>query len=778
MAELSDAEKKARIAALLKKKNQQIHPLSFSQKRLWFIDQFDPNNAVYNIVAAVKLRGDLNAGYLEQSIQQVIERHQVLRSVFQTLDGKAVVNIKSFDPVKLSNASIDSEHLIPWLQKQSNTPFDLTQGPLYRFELIKLADQQSVLFINCHHIIADGWSIHLLQHEIIQSYENLVNGKSIKVSPLKLQYYDYVRWQNKTIDETLIKNELAYWKSKTTHDQTLLLPTDYPRSAQQTFNGHYVSQSLPKKQVKQLNQFLKVEKTTLFNVLISCFQIMLSKWSGQSQFNIGTPTAGRSRQETENLLGYFINSLIIPVDLKQTVSFKAHLDNVQKNLVDSYAHANIPFDYLVDELQPERSLSHSPLFQVMFAMQNQQEYAESMSNIQLEPIEIHNGGAKFDLTVTAVSSNDGLTFSFEYNTDLFNQATIERFIEQMMTFVGNAINHPEQKINRIEFLPEKQIKLLLKDWGTKQSSSKIPSLIESIEKQAKKQAKLPALQTEVTLSYQQLNSQANQLAHYLIQRGVKKECSVVIMLERSADLIISILAILKTGACYVPVDIDNPDARIQLMIEDCQPTLILLKSTSQHHINQTQFDVLEIDRITDTVSKSPKTNPEIEILPSDPAYIIYTSGSTGKPKGVVCLHQSIANLLVDFQLRKKINTGSQASWWTNFSFDVSVYEIFSALTAGACLHIIPETVRGHAHDLFDWTEDHQINSAYFPPFFLADFLLWLNEKPKKCCLQRLLVGVEPISESLLIEIQNQVEGLQIINGYGPTEATICSTLYN
>ncbi|MBT4835931.1 MAG: amino acid adenylation domain-containing protein, partial [Methylococcales bacterium] len=223
---------------------------------------------------------------------------------------------------------------------------------------------------------------------------------------------------------------------------------------------------------------------------------------------------------------------------------------------------------------------------------------------------------------------------------------------------------------------------------------------------------------------------------------------------------------------------DNPDARIQLMIEDCQPTLILLKSTSQHHINQTQFDVLEIDRITDTVSKSPKTNPEIEILPSDPAYIIYTSGSTGKPKGVVCLHQSIANLLVDFQLRKKINTGSQASWWTNFSFDVSVYEIFSALTAGACLHIIPETVRGHAHDLFDWTEDHQINSAYFPPFFLADFLLWLNEKPKKCCLQRLLVGVEPISESLLIEIQNQVEGLQIINGYGPTEATICSTLYN
>ncbi|MBT7409228.1 MAG: amino acid adenylation domain-containing protein, partial [Methylococcales bacterium] len=769
--------------------------LSYAQERLWFIDQFSPQDSTYNMVAAVHLQGKLRVELLERAINKIIERHESLRTNFSTIDDEPVQEINPYQTLRIEISFLNTikkenrwQAMLKKVNEEIQHGFDLENDSLFRLKLFCLNRKSHVLIINMHHIISDGWSINVFVKELALCYTAYINEQEPVLEELSVQYIDYADWEKEWLSGERLQQQLNYWKQQLAGIEVLELHTDLPRPPVQTTHGSQLHFQLDHFLTAELKQLAIDKGVTLYMVLLAIFQVLLYRYTAQKDFTIGTPIANRSRIEFENLIGFFVNTLVIRTDLDDQLSFNDLLKQVKATTVDAFAHQSVPFAKLVETLHPDRNMSYSPLCQVMFALQTSATKLPELPDLHLEKIQLDYGTAKFDLTLEFEEDGQQLKGLFEYNTDLFEIQSIERMVNHFTNLVRNILASPATLISKLVLFSKEEKQQLLTDCqAKKQVYDSHLTLNKGFETQAKQYPNIIAvINDDESLSYQQLNQRANQLSFHLNYLGITPGDCVAMCLQPGLYSSVAILAILKTGAIYVPLDNNYPIERLKYMLEDSQAKVVItesklfnkLKPKGLFETEQVTHAVFLLDEDWDQCFDYSQTDPVSNHVSSDTAYIIYTSGSTGKPKGVCGHHRGVLNLLDDFNQRKPLFANAKCSLWTSLSFDVSLYEIFSAWLSAGTLIITPDKVRLDSQQLFTWLGHQHIDSAYLPPFVLSDMADNIEQAPSYISLKRLLVGVEPIAEKLLLRIQNNVTELQIINGYGPTEATICSTLYN
>ncbi len=766
-------------------------PLSFAQQRLWFLDQLEPNSAVYNIPTAVRLTGSLNIPALEESLYEIVRRHESLRTTFAMANGQpmqvivpdAKLSLPIEDLSDLPQAERETEAL-RLATREARRPFDLTRGPLLRVRLLRLDEREHIVLLTMHHIVSDGWSMGVFIGEIAALYPAFCMGAPSLLPELRVQYADYAVWQQQWLQGQVLEEQLAYWKQQLAGSPPKLeLPTDRPRPAVQTAHGAEHVFNLPRRLYEALQTLSQQEHVTLFMLLMAAFQTLLYRYTGQEDICVGTPIANRNRAEIEGLIGFFVNTLVLRTDLSGNPSFRDLLKRVREVAIGAYAHQDLPFEMLVDALHPDRDTSYSPLFQVMFALQTVATKIYHLPELILSSVEAHSGTAKFDLTLAMAEDADGLSGTLEYNTDLWDAATIERMVGHFQTLLEGIAADPNRQISTLPLLAEAERRRLLVEWNnTAVDYPRDVCIHQLFEAQVERVPDaVAAVFEQASLTYRELNRRANQLAHYLRSLGVGPDVPVAVCVERSLKVVVGLLGILKAGGAYVPLDAAYPPERLAFILADTQAPVLLTQAhlASAKFVSQpSTFKVVCLDTDWPVIAQESEAIPVNLAASDDLAYVIYTSGSTGNPKGVCCQHAGVINNLSDFQHREPISVGDGCSWWTSLNFDVSVYEIFSPLLVGGTLHIAPERVRAEGQKFVEWLSECKIRSAYIPPFMVADLDAGLQRESATCDLRRLLVGVEPIKEQLLASISAQVPALHILNGYGPTEATICCTLYS
>jgi amino acid adenylation domain-containing protein len=785
-----EVESNSRSNIISRRSSTAPPPLSFAQQRLWFLQQLEPDNPFYNEHFAIQLTGSLDVAALEQSLNGIVQRHEALRTTFEMVEGQAVQVIAPSLTLTLPVVNLyelpETEHnkeVQKLVVEQAQYPFDLLQGPLLRSTLLQLSEQKHILLLTAHHIIGDGWSLGVLIRELLALYQALSTGKPSPLPELPIQYADFAVWQRQQLQGEKLESQLSYWKQKLGGLLPVLqLPTDYSRPAIQSYKGRRYSFTLSKSLTTGLKLLSQQAKATLFMTLLAAFKTLIYRYTEQEDIIIGTAVANRNFSEIENLIGFFVNTLVLRTDVSGNPSFLDLLRRVRKLALDTYNHQDLPFEKLVEEIQPERNLNHNPLFQVWFALNNNPMPPLEIGELTMSILEVESATAQFDLSLDMVERQEELIGILEYNSDLFEADTISRMAEHFQTLLGGIVADPEKRLSDLPILTETQKQQLQTEFC--QNRSQINTfqtnrcIHQLFEEQAKRTPHAVAVVSEQgQLSYQELNQRANQLAHYLQMQGLQSEELVGLFTEKSPSAIVGILGILKAGGAYLPLDLTYPQERLTSMLEDAKVCLLLTEEQLLTKLKNYPVKVVCLDTDWHKIARNSIENPICKISNENLAYVLYTSGSTGKPKGVCCCHRGVTNLLADIENRQPLTNGTHCSLWTNLTFDVSVYEIFSALFAGGALYIVPENIRADATALIQWLNDNKIHSAYLPPFSLNTLVNWLGQKGQTLCLQRLLVGVEPISEQLLISICQSIPGLQLINGYGPTEATICATLY-
>jgi len=766
-------------------------PLSFAQQRLWFLAQLEPDSPFYNIPAAVRLQGQLNVEALEQSFNEIISRHEALRTNFQIRGEQAVavtseekfLTLSIFDISDLSANQKEVEIKQQTLQ-EAQTPFDLNSDLLLRVKLLRLDEQEHIILLTMHHIVSDGWSIGVLVEELATLYQAFCHGQPSPLPAIPIQYGDFAIWQQKYLQEKVLRLQKTYWKQQLGGSLAVLqLPTDYPRPAVQSYKGKKYCFTVSKSLTTALKTLSLQAEATLFMTLLAAFKTLIYRYINQDDIIIGTAIANRNLPQIEKLIGFFVNTLVLRTDVSSNPSFLELLRRVKEVTLDAYNHQDLPFDQLVEEIQPERNLSHNPLFQVWFALDNSPKPSLKIEGLTLTTLEVDTGTAQFELSLDMVEQQEELIGTLEYNSDLFDADTIARLAEHFQTLLAGIVANPDRCLSELPILTETQKYQLQVEFCQNQSQIVKPQTQRCLHHLFEEQVKQTPFTIAVVcgteqLSYQELNQLANQIAHYLLIQGLQPEQLVGLYLEKSPWAIAAILGILKAGGAYLPLDPTYPQERLALMLENAQISLLITQEQLLTKLPSYPLQIVFLDTDWQNIARESTENPICQVSADNLAYVLYTSGSTGQPKGVCCHHRSVTNLLADIESRRSLKVGTRCSLWTNLTFDVSVYEIFSALLRGGMLHIVPEDIRVDAIALMEWLSDRQIQSAFLPPFSLNALGDWVARTPENCCLQRLLVGVEPISEQMLVSISRSIPRLQIINGYGPTEATICTTLYN
>jgi amino acid adenylation domain-containing protein len=729
-------------------------PLSFPQRQLWFLDQLAPGNPFYNNPAAISITGALDVDALRRSLTEVVRRHEALRTVFEILDGEPRQVVLPAGPVPLP--VVRSERPDKSTEDDARASFDLATGPLFRASLLDLAGDEYRLLLNVHHIVADGWSIGILVREIATLYGAYARGEASPLPDLAVQYPDYALWERNRLQDGLLRQQLAYWTSTLAGALDLLaLPTDRPRPAVQHYRGQSHTVEVSAETARDLRKISQAGEATLFMSLMTTLSVLLWRYSGQDDICVGTPFANRNHGEVEGLIGHFINTLVVRNRVDPEQSFETLLQDVRTHVLEAYAHPDVPFDQLVEALNPERHTSHMPLFQVMLAVQNMPRARLELPGLTMQSVPTSTGAAKFDLAVEVFEQAGNLTLTFEYNTDLFDATTVARLAEHYVRLLDQVVAEPARPVGQLQLLSPAERHRQLYEWNaTAQPLTGPVSLVERFESQA--QARLSQLAVvfeDEQLDYGTLDRRANHLAYELIAHGVRPDDVVGLRLHRSAELVVAVLGVLKAGAAYLPLDPALPGERLAGMAQDA-------------------------DLVLDDVPAGERTDaPRVPISAGSLAYVIYTSGSTGRPKGVAVAHGSIANLLDNWLARMGGLPGAAAALWSSFGFDVSVQEMLLPLTSGGVLHVVPENVRTDPGELMAWLRSHRIAQAYLPPAFVK----WIDEAPAErlagLSLRQLLVGVEPLPEDGLHRMREALPGLRILNGYGPTETAVYSTAY-
>ncbi len=758
--------------------------LSYAQQRQWFLWQLDPQNTAYIIPAVLRLRGSLDIAALEHSFSALIARHETLRTTFRQQGEQALQIVHPPRALILSVESLPSgQTLEACVQQEMQRPFDLEQGPLLRVRLLNLNTDEHVLILTQHHIVSDGWSMPIMVDELVRLYEGYSQGREVSLTALDLQYADYALWQRTWMEAGEQARQLDYWKQQLGDQQPILeLLADYPRPVVQSHAGARLAVELEPALIDGLKQVARQQGVTLFMLLLASFQSLLHRHSGQSDIRVGVPIANRNRAETEGLIGFFVNTQVLRAEFDVHTTFNELLQQVKHTALQAQAHQELPFEQLVEALQPQRSLSHSPLFQVMFNHQSQASAnVRALPGLQVEALLPDSYPAQFDLTLNTAEHDGGLSAGLTYATVLFDPRTIERMAGHWLALLQAICANAAQRIAEVPMLDMAERQQILHDWNATAANFPNEDCLHSlIEAQVCATPDAPALifATE-QLSYAQLNARANQLAHRLRESGVGPDVLVGICVERSLELVIGLLAIIKAGGAYVPLDPDYPEDRLAYMMQDSDIGLLLTQTALLARL-PAQVQSLCLDQDGDWLAGYSTANPVNLSHPLNLAYVIYTSGSTGKPKGAGNSHRALVNRLHWMQKAYKIDGSDTVLQKTPFSFDVSVWEFFWPLMTGARLAMALPGDHRDPERLVQTIREHQVTTLHFVPSMLQAFMT--HPHVESCnTLRRVVCSGEALPAELAAQVLKRLPQAGLYNLYGPTEAAIdvthwtCST---
>jgi amino acid adenylation domain-containing protein len=763
-------------------------PLSLAQQRFWFLDQWEPGNPTYHISTALRLTGPLNVAALHQSINTIVARHEVLRTSFTLANGQPVqqsipaltIELPLFDLTALpasERTSAAQQHALD-AARQS---FDLAQGPLIRTRLARLhpegTRQDHLLILVIHHIVSDGWSQGVFMRELATLYDALAHEQPVSVPDLPVQYADYSVWQRQSLQGDLLEQQLTYWRNQLAGRPDVLdLPSDHPRPAVQTFNGALYSFTVPGALAAGVRSLSRHEGATFFMVLLATFKTLLYRYTGQPDIVVGSPIAGRTRAEIEPLIGCFINTLVLRTDLGGNPSFRELLRRVRETTLAAYAHQELPFEKLVEELQIKRDVSRNPLFQTMFVVQSTTMEPITTSDLQMEPAPIENGTTNLDLTLAMQDTPQGMTGDIEYNTDLFEPETITRLAGHFLTLLEQIITNPDHGVADLSLLTTAEQQML---HGWNATAVPLPDELcvhTLFEAQVARTPDAVALIYEdQQLSYSKLNARANQLAHYLRAVGVGPDTRVALCIERSPDLAVGVLGILKAGGAYVPLDPSYPQERLHWMLADTQAPVLLTQTALTAQLPSGNAHLICLDRDWPTISAATADNPAGGVLPDHLAYVIYTSGSTGKPKGVAVSHRAIGNRLLWSQTVDPLSADDRVLQVASMSFDIAFWELVGPLLHGAAVVLARPDANQDSGYLVDLLARERITVAHLVPSVI-DVLLTEPKLAECRALRSIYYGGEASASDLPGRIRAQLP-VELLHFYGPTEAAINATAW-
>ncbi|RCJ27418.1 non-ribosomal peptide synthetase [Nostoc sp. ATCC 43529] len=763
-------------------------PLSFSQQRLWFIDQLYHGSSFYNIPIAFHIKGELDITSLEQSLNEILKRHEIWRTRFKLINGEPVQEIApdlNWDlPIinleHLSNQNWESEvkHLVA---KEATKPFNLAKGLLVRATLLRLNKQEHVLLVTMHHIITDGWSCGVFLRELSTLYAAFSTNKPSPLPELPIQYADFAIWQRDRIQGEFLATKLKYWKQQLSGELPVLqLPADRPRPTVTTFAGAKQYFTFSADLTNALKQLSQREDATLFMSLLAAFNILLYRYTDQEDILIGSPIANRNRAELEGMLGLFVNTLVLRNNLSGNPTFQEFLHRVRQVTLDAYAHQDLPFEMIVEELQPERDLNRNPLYEVMFVLQNTPTNVQEVSGLTLRTLDFDSGTSQLDIFLSMFESQDGLTGCLEYNTDIFDATTISKFINNYQNLLENIIANPQQRICELSPLAPAEQEQLLFNFNQTSAEYKDVCLHELFEQQVEVSPNSIALiHQSDKLTYRQLNYQVNQVANYLQKQGVTKETLVAICLERSIDIVVGILAILKAGGVYIPLDPSYPVERLNFMLSDSQASILISHKQILEKLSLSSHKIVCLDIHKDEISQQSPENPINISKPEHLAYIIYTSGSTGTPKGVLGTHRGTVNGL--HWLWKTYPSTPQEVYCqkTAISFVDSVWEIFAPLLQGIPTVIINNATLLDPQLFIEALAHHKVTRIILVPSLLRLLLDNYHHLTKKLSQLKLwITSGEALSINLAKTFQELMPFAKLINLYGSSEVSANATYYD
>ncbi|MDQ1350349.1 MAG: hypothetical protein QG657_650 [Acidobacteriota bacterium] len=751
--------------------------LSFAQRRIWFLQQFDPGSAAYNDPTALRIKGPLNISTLELTLNEIVRRHRVIQMNFPAKEGQPTQVFKKIEHLIITVLDLQTgtdveKQIRDFVNHFSRQPFDLADAPLIRAGLLRIATDDYALVVSIHHIVMDGWSKGIMLKELISLYEAFNQGKPSPLGELPIQYTDYVQWLHEWMQGQLYETQLAYWRTALAGSPTMLeLPTDHPRPNMLSGKGSVQPFYIQGDKLQELNTLARRENVTLFMLLMAVYNTLLFRYSGQEDILIGIPIAGRHRIELEGLIGLFVNTLVIRTDLSRNPTFEILLLGVRSAFSEAYKYQDIPFERLVEELNPQRNLGVTPLFQVMFQLQNAPMPAISISDLTIIPIQIDTGFSQMDLSLTMWEEAGGMKGTFEYSTDLFEVDTIRRITAHFQALLDAVLSSVDQAISQLPMLSEEEKQHLLVHWNDTDCDYPadicIYRLFEiCVEKNPNETA---VIFENRQLTYTELNCQANQLAHLLHEMNVGTETLVGICMENSLDLIVGVMGILKTGGAYIPMDPTYPDGRLMSILKDACSTVLITATTELSRFEWYGKRIVCLDNEKDFISGKSDNNCLNGCCAENAACVIYTSGSSGEPKGILIDNRNIVNLVYSFIRSYSPGPGDRILPLTSIASASFVGEILPILTSGGAIFLADRVsfLDIKKLKLLISTQDITILSTVPSMIARLNSAEW---RPGK--LRLLLSGGEALSAG---DIDHLIEAITIVNGYGLTEATVCST---
>jgi amino acid adenylation domain-containing protein len=752
--------------------------LSFAQQRLWFLEQLEVAGRAYHVPTRLRLRGELDRAALGRALDRIVARHEALRTTFHAVDGQPVQRVA---PVEESafhlvehdlgdHAAAAEAELRRVMAEEAGAPFDLARGPLIRGRLVRLAPEEHVLLVTMHHIVSDGWSMGVLTRELSALYAAFRRGDADPLPPLPVQYADYAAWQRRWVDGEVLREQADYWRETLAGVPELLeLPTDHARPARQDFAGAALEVELDEELTAGLKALGRRQGTTLFMTLLAGWAAVLGRLSGQDDVVVGTPTANRGRREIEGLIGFFVNTLAVRVDLSGSPSVAELLGRVKERALGAQQHQDIPFEQVVERVRPARSMAHSPLFQVLFAWQNASGGRLELPGLELAPAgRPDQGAAKFDLSLSLSEAGGRIVGGVEYATSLYERATVERRLGYLRRALEAMVAGEDQAVDRLPLLPEAERRQVVEAWNATGTAYPDESCIhELFEAQAERTPDAVALVFEGgRLTYAELNARANRLAHHLRASGVGPDVRVAICAERGPEMVVGVLGVLKAGGAYVPLDPAYPAERLRYMLEDGAPALLLTQTPLAGVFAESGVPLVDLGAEARAWAGRPETNPERGgLTPGHLAYVIYTSGSTGRPKGVMVQHRGVCNLALAQGRALAVEPASRVLQFASFSFDACVFEVVMALCHGASLHLAPGGVPLAGEVLSDVVASHGITHLTLPPAVLAS----LAEDAELATVRLMVLAGDVVTETAA---RRWAGGRRLLNAYGPTEATV------
>jgi amino acid adenylation domain-containing protein len=759
-------------------------PLSFAQQRLWFFDQFEPASFVYNVLTPVSLRGNLDVSALQEAFNHLVRRHEALRTTFELREGQPVQIIGQQHSIPIRRIDFSNQtqserqeqfHVV--FNDETCRPFDLKKGPLLRITLVHVAAEEHVLLLAMHHIVTDGWSMNVLVREAVELYAVYSAGRAPDLPPLPIQYADFAVWQRNWLQGEVLEQQLAYWKQHLgTKPAVLELPADFPRPAVQTYRGDNFIFPFSPVLSQSLKTFCRAQQATMFMVLLAAFNVLLHRYTGQREIIVGSPIANRNRKELEGLIGFFANTLPMQTSVSGELPFREVLARVKEAALGAYAHQDLPFEYLVEQFHPERSLSHSPLVQVIFNFEPTVPPMAEMPGVSATLMDYDNKSAKFDLTLFARDHGTEIFGTLEYNVDLFTRETIDRMSGHLLTLLSAIVANPDQLISGLPLLTRHERYQMLEEWNATEAHCPHLCAHQFFEAQVQHGPNATALIFKnQELTYAQLNARANQLAHYLSSLGVQPGKFVGIFMERSVEMIVAVLGILKSGAACMPLDSAYPKERLAFMLEDSGAPVVVSQQAQAATLPASGTRLVCLDSEWQTIGKEPEDAPQVAVTPEDWIYVIYTSGSTGRPKGVVAPHRMLVNLVAWHQ--SSLRRSQRTLQFASLNFDVSFQEIFSTLISGGVLVVPPEPLRLDLRALGQYLQQHLVERFHMPPVVLQKLAEEFTDRPETfSAMREFMAGGEQLQITpAMVKFFRQLKDCRLYNHYGPSETHVMTS---